>query len=105
MNGQDYVRALQNPAAVFATPDDVLRQEGLSRGQRIAILRRWETDQRNLSMSVEEGMVAGLLENGRDADATVPGVELAAVLGALEQLHARDVGEAGSAAKAGGVSY
>jgi hypothetical protein len=39
-------RARLVPSAVFASPADVVRAGGLSRTQKIAILRRWEFDAR-----------------------------------------------------------
>lgn len=39
-------RARLVPSAVFASPDEVVGAAGLSRPQKIAILRRWEFDAR-----------------------------------------------------------
>jgi hypothetical protein len=46
----DIEKALLNPASVFDTPEEVLHAKGLSRVQKIEILRRWEYDQRQPSM-------------------------------------------------------
>ena len=50
----DLDKALLDPAAVFAAPEDVL--EGLTRQQKMDILRRWEYDASEVSVAVEEGM-------------------------------------------------
>jgi hypothetical protein len=52
----DLDKALLNPAAVFATPEDVLWAPGLTRDQKIDILRRWEYDARELEVATEENM-------------------------------------------------
>ena len=52
----DLDKALLNPAAVFATPEDVLWAAGLTREQKIDILRRWEYDARELEVATEENM-------------------------------------------------
>jgi hypothetical protein len=46
LSGIELKRARLVPSAVFASPADVLRAAGLSRAQKIAILRRWEFDAR-----------------------------------------------------------
>ena len=46
LSGSELKRARLVPSAVFASPDQVLRAAGLSRVQKIAILRRWEFDAR-----------------------------------------------------------
>ena len=52
----DYEKALLSPASVFARPEDVLMQAGLTQQQRIEILRRWEYDESEVAVAVEEGM-------------------------------------------------
>ena len=49
-------RALLDPPAVFATPEAVLAEAGLSDQQKIEILRRWMNDAASVSVAVEEGM-------------------------------------------------
>jgi hypothetical protein len=51
-------RALDDPAAVFDTPESVLAAD-LSRDQKIEILRRWEFDMRELLVAEEENMAGG----------------------------------------------
>jgi hypothetical protein len=46
LSGIELKRARLVPSAVFASPGEVLRAAGLSRTQKIAILRRWEFDAR-----------------------------------------------------------
>jgi hypothetical protein len=46
LSGIELKRARLVPSSVFASPDEVLRAAGLSRTQKIAILRRWEFDAR-----------------------------------------------------------
>jgi hypothetical protein len=46
LSGVELKRARLVPSAVFASPDEVLEAAGLSRTQKIAILRRWEFDAR-----------------------------------------------------------
>ena len=46
LSGIELKRARLVPSAVFASPADVVRAGGLSRTQKIAILRRWEFDAR-----------------------------------------------------------
>ena len=46
LSGIELKRARLVPSAVFASPAEVVGAAGLSRGQKIAILRRWEFDAR-----------------------------------------------------------
>ncbi|MCC6713411.1 MAG: hypothetical protein IT344_08620 [Candidatus Dadabacteria bacterium] len=52
----DIERALLNPSAVFSAPEDVLSAGGLTREQKIDILKRWEYDARELEVATEENM-------------------------------------------------
>ena len=54
----DVEQALLNPAVVFKKPGDVVDSTDLPREQKIAILRRWEYDVRELQVADEEGMTA-----------------------------------------------
>ena len=51
-------RALENPAAMFGAPADVLAAAELTRNQKIEVLRRWEYDARQLEVAQEENMTA-----------------------------------------------
>lgn len=48
--------AMTSPASVFATPEEVLDHDGLTREQKIEILRRWQYNAVELDVAVEEGM-------------------------------------------------
>lgn len=49
-------KALRDPGLVFKTPGEVTQESGLSRDQKIQILRRWEYDVRELQVAEEESM-------------------------------------------------
>lgn len=49
LRGIDLKRARLVPSSVFASPDEVVRATGLSLTQKLAILRRWEFDVRNVN--------------------------------------------------------
>lgn len=51
----DLDRALQDPKAVFDTPMAVLRSD-LAHDDKLAVLQRWESDARELSVAAEENM-------------------------------------------------
>ena len=55
----DFEAALQDPKAFFSEPRDVVDHPELSRERKLAILRRWEQDAVQLSVSESEGMVGG----------------------------------------------
>ena len=48
--------AMAAPASVFATPEEVLEHDELTREQRIEILRRWQYDAVEIGVAVDEGM-------------------------------------------------
>jgi hypothetical protein len=54
----DLDHAMLHPAAVFATPGEVLQHADLSREQKIDILRRWALDARALQVAEDENMTA-----------------------------------------------
>lgn len=53
----DIDRALLNPAAVFASPEDVLQHVRLTRAEKIKVLQRWEYDASEMDVAKEEGMI------------------------------------------------
>ena len=55
----DIDKALTDPSSVFATPDEVCEAADLSGEQKIAVLRRWEHDARELQVAEEENMAGG----------------------------------------------
>ncbi|NLY92778.1 MAG: hypothetical protein GXY23_02010 [Myxococcales bacterium] len=56
MSKIDRERALLNPSEVFGSPDELLAYEGLSRSEKIEILRRWAYEAAELSVAEDEGM-------------------------------------------------
>jgi hypothetical protein len=52
-------KAMMNPAEVFSHPDQVTKNENLTREQKQKILLRWEYDARELEVAEEENMVGG----------------------------------------------
>ena len=55
----DLEQAMLDPSSVFASPEEVLGHAGLSREQKIEILRRWEYDEAEIAVAEEEGMPDG----------------------------------------------
>jgi hypothetical protein len=49
-------KARQDPEAVFNRPADIENEVGLTRGQKIATLKRWEVDVMRRLESTDEGM-------------------------------------------------
>jgi hypothetical protein len=47
---------LSNPAAAFAAPEDVLAEPGLTREQKIQLLKLWQNDAAEGEVATEEGM-------------------------------------------------
>ena len=56
LNEKEFERILADPSATFKMPDDVLHDERLSRKQKIAILKLWAFDERELEVAEEENM-------------------------------------------------
>lgn len=54
----DIEQALNSPATVFATPEEVVANADLDRAQRVAILRQWSYDLRELLVASDENMAA-----------------------------------------------
>jgi hypothetical protein len=55
----DMEQVMVDPAAAFASPDEVVARRDLSSAQKVAILRRWLEDARELSVAEGEGMAGG----------------------------------------------
>ncbi len=49
-------KARQDPEAVFASPADVEKHVGLTRGQKLATLKRWQADVTQRLEATAEGM-------------------------------------------------
>ena len=52
-------RILQDPAAVYDSPNAVLQDNRFNDEQKLEILRSWEQDERELEVAEEEGMAGG----------------------------------------------
>lgn len=55
----DLEKAFLDPGSMFATPEQLHDYPGLTREQKIEILRRWAYDASELAVAEEEGMVGG----------------------------------------------
>jgi len=55
----DFDQALLDPSTVFSRPSMVVEHAGLSREQKIEILRRWAYDESEIAVADEEGMPDG----------------------------------------------
>jgi hypothetical protein len=73
-NELDLEQALLDPGAVFVSPEALRDHAGLTRAQKIELLRRWAYDASELAVAEEEGM-----QNGEDTP-------LARVLSVLHEL-------------------
>lgn len=54
----DYKDALKDPASRFGSPGEVL-ESAFSREQKVEILKRWESDARQLMAASDENMPGG----------------------------------------------
>lgn len=52
----DLDKALDDPARVFDSPVDIFHRNDLSRAEKVAILERWERDERELMVAADESM-------------------------------------------------
>jgi hypothetical protein len=55
----DIEKAMLDAASVFASPDAVVRDQSITREQKIKILKRWAYDARELEVAEEENMRGG----------------------------------------------
>jgi hypothetical protein len=55
----DIAKALLDPAAAFAEPADILRNDNLTPRVKLRLLEQWEREARALSVADDEGMVGG----------------------------------------------
>jgi len=55
----DLDRGRWNPSAMFTNPEQVLAQAGLTRDEKIEILKLWEYDAAEAEVATEEGMPGG----------------------------------------------
>ena len=68
------------PDAVYEKPDDVVKELGLTRGQKIAALERWELALHDRIRATGEGMAP---EAGQTADEAATVIEIAQALAML----------------------
>ena len=96
-----YLSELQhNVAGVFQTPGDIAGHPGLEKPQKIALLKQWEEDLRELLVASEENMLDGAARPGQTAE-LLRGVRRALIALAGEYaVPGKDVG--GAPTKAGG---
>lgn len=59
MSEDRYEKALLDPAAVYGTPEAVLRDDSLSTEHKLEVLRHWEAEAVHLQESEAEGLVGG----------------------------------------------
>lgn len=52
----NFVTAKLDPASIFKKPSEVLKDQTLSRAQKIDILKRWAYDEREMAVAEEENM-------------------------------------------------
>ncbi len=55
----DIEKAMLDAASVFASPDAVVRDQSITREQKLKILKRWAYDARELEVAEEENMRGG----------------------------------------------
>jgi hypothetical protein len=55
----DFESAMLNPTGAFDSPAAVVAAQGLTREQKIKILKNWELDARNLQVAEDENMAGG----------------------------------------------
>jgi hypothetical protein len=56
---RDLERAHDDPGAVFPSPEALAAEPSLELGEKIALLRQWAYDARELEVAEEEGMGGG----------------------------------------------
>jgi len=94
MSDNRFQQALGDVSKAFRTPQAILDADGLSRQQKIELLKQWETDLRLLMVASEENMTGNM--PGRTAEL------LRQVLQCLEQLGTRPAEGQKAPTKAGG---
>ncbi len=76
-------KARLEPDTVFAHPDELVAQEGLTRGQKIAALERWELTLQDRLRATDEGMAPPAGQTADEAEL------IEAIAGALKALRDR----------------
>ena len=55
-NPADFDQVMNDPSAYYATPGDVLRDNQLTRDQKIAVLKLWAFDAQEIEVAQAENM-------------------------------------------------
>ena len=55
----NFNQAMKDPASVYSSPREVVKDENLTKAQKLEILHQWETDARLLQVAEEENMAGG----------------------------------------------
>jgi len=59
INVMDIEKAMLDPTSVFTKPDDVVRDQTLSRALKVKLLKLWEFDAREMAVADEENVSGG----------------------------------------------
>jgi hypothetical protein len=94
MDQQSFDKLIGDVAQHFATPEALVAQEGLTREQKLALLRQWEYDLHLLQVATEENMTG-------DAPPGANAEKIRQVHAAAEKLGAQLDTEGSGAAKTG----
>lgn len=99
MDKQDFEKALLDVSKVFDTPEEIARQAGLTREQKLKLLQQWEYDLQLLLVAAEENMPSQgkTSEPGRTAELVRQIHKIVAQMGAEANP------EKSGPAKAGGI--
>lgn len=87
----DLKKAKLDPSTVYEAPEDVLKDNTISREDKIEILRVWEYDAREIMVAEEENMPSA------------NSILLDEILAALNKLHAGPDSKKSAPTKQGGV--
>ena len=71
----DYQQALLDPSSVFKAPGDIAASQDLSTQQKLALLRSWEEDAREMDRAADEGMGGGERSHLRDIELLIEQLE------------------------------
>lgn len=55
-------KAKMDPGSVFRSPHDIVKEETLTREEKIDLLRRWAYDEREMAVAEEENMLSSQVE-------------------------------------------
>lgn len=57
-----------NPANYFASPKEILKDQSLSKEEKIYILKQWAYDEREMAVAEEENMMSNQTQSGHILD-------------------------------------